>query len=338
MQKSDDSSARPPGPGTRATPRSRQVDAGHLRGFEAAARLGGFTAAADELALTQSALSRQIQTLEAQVGVPLFTREGPRVRLSPAGEQFAAVVRQALHQLDTAVEGLRASQGRPRVQITTFASLASQWLIPRLGEFQAIHPDIDIAVETFDNLSDLESGGLDIAIRRLRSDNPLTQAPGTTFLFGEEITPVCSPALAQNGRAPTRLEDLPRCVWIDDVRVHGAPPIARANMQALSWGGWYAGLGLPQPEPQRWLRFNYTYQVIQAAVAGQGVAMGQIGLIRDLLAAGTLIAPVGRRVDAGYGYYLATRAGSPQRPEVAAMLAWLQQQFTAWREIDIGGG
>ncbi len=336
MRKMDDGTQRQAAASAAPTPRSRQVDAGNLRGFEAAARLGSFTAAADALALTQSALSRQIQTLEASVGVPLFVREGPRVRLSPAGEQFAVVVRQALQQLDTAVEGLRASQGRPRVQITTFASLASQWLIPRLGEFQTAYPDIDIAVETFDNLSDLEAGGLDIAIRRLRSDNPLAHAQHTAFLFGEEITPVCSPALAQTGRVPGTLDDLPRCVWIDDVRIHSAPPIARANLQALSWGGWYAGLGLPQPEPQRWLRFNYTYQVIQAAVAGQGVAMGQIGLIRDLLAAGTLIAPVGRRVDAGYGYYLAVRSGAQQRPEVAAMLDWLQQQFAAWCGIDIG--
>jgi DNA-binding transcriptional LysR family regulator len=337
MRKMDDGTQHQAAPSAALTPRSRQVDAGNLRGFEAAARLGSFTAAADALALTQSALSRQIQTLEVSVGVPLFVREGPRVRLSPAGEQFAVVVRQALQQLDTAVEGLRASQGRPRVRITTFASLASQWLIPRLGDFQSAHPDIDIAVETFDNLSDLEAGGLDIAIRRLRDDNPLARAPHTTFLFGEQITPVCSPALAQTGRAPGALDDLPRCVWIDDVRIHSAPPIARANLQALSWGGWYAGLGLPQPEPQRWLRFNYTYQVIQAAVAGQGVAMGQIGLIRDLLAAGTLIAPVGRRVDAGYGYYLAVRSGARQRPEVAAMLDWLQQQFEAWRAIEIGG-
>jgi DNA-binding transcriptional LysR family regulator len=335
MQKTDDSSGRGTVPAAARPPRSRQLDTSHLRGFEAAARLGSFTAAADALALTQSALSRQIQTLEASVGVPLFVREGPRVRLSPAGEQFAAVVRQALHSLDTAVDGLRAGQGRPRVRLTTFASLASQWLIPRLGEFQTAHPDIDIAVETFDNLSDMDSGALDIAIRRLRNDNPLAHAKHTTFLFGEEITPVCSPALAQAGRAPRALDDLPRCVWIDDVRIHSAPPIARANMQALSWGGWYAGLGLPQPEPQRWLRFNYTYQVIQAAVAGQGVAMGQIGLIRDLLATGALIAPVGRRVDAGYGYYLAVRAGARQRPEVQAMLDWLAGQFAAWQAISI---
>lgn len=337
MQKTDGAMVRPDTLAASRAPRSRQLDAGNLRGFEAAARLGSFTAAADALALTQSALSRQIQTLESSVGVPLFVREGPRVRLSPAGEQFAAVVRQALHSLDTAVDSLRAGQGRARVRITTFASLASQWLIPRLGEFQAAYPDIDIAVETFDNLSDLENGALDIAIRRLRNDNPLAHAPHTLFLFGEEIIPVCSPALVQAGRAPGGLDDLPRCVWIDDVRIHSAPPIARANMQALSWGGWYAGLGLPQPEPQRWLRFNYTYQVIQAAVAGQGVAMGQIGLIRDLLAAGTLLAPVRQRVDAGYGYYLAVRSGAQQRPEVSAMRDWLRQQFAAWQAIEIGG-
>lgn len=316
-------------------PRSRQVDAGYLRGFEAAARLGSFTAAAEELALTQSALSRQIKALEASVGAALFAREGPRVRLSAAGEQFASVVRQSLHSLDAAVDTLRAGLARPRVQITTFASLASMWLIPRLADFQAAYPDIDIAVDAFDNVSDLETGQLDIAIRRLRGDHALASTQGTRFLFSEQITPVFSPAWLQSGRAPTGLDDLPRCVWIDDVRLETAPPIARANLQALSWAGWYAGLGQPMPEPARWLRFNYTYQVMQAAVAGQGVAMGQIGLIRDLLAAGTLIAPLPQRLDAGYGYYLAVRPSAQNRPEVQAMFGWLQQQFAAWQAIAI---
>lgn len=315
--------------------RSRQVDAGQLRGFEAAARLGSLTAAAAELALTQSALSRQVQALESSIGVALFVREGPRLRLSSAGERFAEVVRQALHNLDAAVDVLRAGQGRPRVHITTFTSLASQWLIPRLNDFQAAYPDIDIAVDAFDSVSDMEAGGLDIAIRRLRSDHPLAGAPNTHYLFGEQITPVFSPALAQTGRVPASVDDLPRCVWIDDVRAHGAPAIARANMQALSWGGWYAGIGRPMPEPQRWLRFNYTYQVIQAAVSGQGVAMGQIGLIRDLLAAGTLIAPLPQRVDAGYGYYLTTRGGATARPEVQAMLDWLRGRFADWSAIPV---
>ncbi len=316
-------------------PRSRQLDVGPLRGFEAAARLGSLTAAAAELALTQSALSRQVQALEARVGVPLFVREGPRLRLSPAGERFAEVVRAALHNLDTAVDTLRASQGRPRVQFTTFASFASQWLIPRLADFQAAYPDIDIAVDAFDTVSDLDISGLDIAIRRLRADHPLATAPGTRFLFGEQITPVFSPALRQSGRVPQRLDDLPDCVWIEDVRASSAPAIARGNMAALSWAGWYAGLGLALPQPRRWLRFNYTYQVIQAAVSGQGVAMGQIGLIRDLLAAGTLIAPLPQRVDGGFGYYLAVRQGSAARPEVRAMLDWLDEQFAAWRAIEL---
>ena len=319
------------------TPRSRQVDAGYLRGFEAAARLGSFTAAAAELALTQSALSRQIQALEASVGVALFVREGPRVRLSDAGGQLAAVVRQALHGLDAAVEAVRAVPGRRRVQITTFASLASMWLIPRLADFQAAYPDIDIAVDAFDNVSDLEAGPIDVAIRRLHSGHALASAPGTRFLFSETITPVVSPALRLPGDGPLGLDDLPRCVWVDDVRTVASPPIARSNLQALSWAGWYAGLGRPMPEPARWLRFNYTYQVMQAAVAGQGVAMGQIGLIRDLLAAGTLIAPLPQRVDAGYGYYLAVRPSAAERPEVQAMVEWLQRQFAAWMEIPDGG-
>ncbi len=316
-------------------PRSRQVDAGYLRGFEAAARLGSFTAAASELALTQSALSRQIQALESSVGVALFVREGPRVRLSPAGEQLAGVVRQALLNLDAAVEALRAVPGRPRVQITTFASLASMWLIPRLADFQAAHPEIDIAVDAFDNVSDLDASPIDVAIRRLHAGHALASSPGTQFLFAETITPVVSPALRLPVEGPLDLDDLPRCVWVDDVRTVASPPIARSNLQALSWSGWYAGLGRPMPEPARWLRFNYTYQVMQAAVAGQGVAMGQIGLIRDLLAAGTLIAPLPQRVDAGYGYYLAVRTAAAQRPEVQAMVDWLRRQFAAWLEIPV---
>ena len=311
------------------------MDAGQLRGFEATARLGSLTAAASELALTQSALSRQVQALEASVGVPLFVREGPRLRLSSAGEHFAEVVRQSLRNLDATVDVLRASQERPRVQLTTFATLASQWLIPRLSEFQDAYPDIDIAVETFDSVTDLEAGAQDIAIRRLRDNNPLTKAPGTEFLFSEEITPVHSPALAQANKAPTTVEDLPKCVWIDDVRTCEAPLIARANLQALSWSGWYTGIGLAQPEPQRWLRFNYTYQVIQATVSGQGVAMGQIGLIRDLLATGALVAPLPQRVDAGFGYYLATRSGAVARPEVQAMLDWLRGQFADGQAIAV---
>lgn len=338
MQKMDDEGGRRRAPESSHPPRSRRVDAGNLRGFEAAARLGSFTAAADALALTQSALSRQIQTLESSVGVPLFVREGPRVRLSSAGEQFAAVVRQALHDLDAAVDTLRGGLARPRVQITTFASLASLWLIPRLADFQSAHPDIDIAVEAFDSVSDLESGQQDVAIRRLRRDHALASSPGTQFLFAEQITPVFSPALRQSGVALASLADLPHCVWIDDVRIVSAPPIARSNLQALSWAGWYAAQGQTMPEPARWLRFNYTHQVMQAAVAGQGVAMGQIGLIRDLLAAGTLIAPLPQRLDAGFGYYLAVRPSTQHRPEVQAMLAWLRQQFEAWQHIDIEHG
>ena len=161
--------------------RTRPIQAGHLRAFEAVARHLNFRLAAEEMALTQSAVSRQIQALEDEVGVPLFLRHTRAVELTAAGMQLLQAVAQALPRIDTAVRQIRQSAGRRQVTVTTFASFASMWLIPRLEAFQRAFPDIDIRVDASDVSLDLELADVDVAVRYA----PAARMPtGARRLFG----------------------------------------------------------------------------------------------------------------------------------------------------------
>ncbi len=321
-----------PTPNSPSRGSSRRVGAGNLRAFEAAARLGSFTAAARELFVTQSALSRQIQALEAEVGVALFLRDGPRIRLAEAGERLAVTLRPALAALDDTVDDLRQSTRRPRVRITTFASFASLWLMPRLPLFQAAHPEVDIAVEATDRLADLDASGQDVAIRLVHPDNPLAHAPGTRVLFEERIAPVCSPRLLAELQARGGLHtpaDLRRVALIADVGSQGGSPSLVRHIDALSWPGWFVAIGHPPVKPLSWLDLNFTHQAVQAALAGMGLAMGQMTLVQHLLTDGSLVLPLGPMRDSGYFYHLAQRTGAAQRPEVMALVQWLDAELHA---------
>src|SRR3990167_1458449 len=176
--------------------RTRPVATGHWRAFLAVAKHLNFRAAADELALTQSAVSRQIQALEEEVGVPLFLRHTRAVELTSAGSQLLRAVVPSLERVDSAVRLIRRTAGRKSVAISTWASFASMWLIPRLEAFQAEYPDIDIRLDATDNPVDLDTSDVDLAIRYTRPGNVGSEA---VRLFGEQLTPVASPW--QIGRA-----------------------------------------------------------------------------------------------------------------------------------------
>ena len=176
--------------------RTRPISAGNLRAFEAVARHLNFRAAAEELALTQPAVSRQIQALEREVGVSLFLRHTRAVELTGAGSQLLLAVNQALPRVDGAVRQIRQSAGRRTVGVTTFASFASMWLIPRLEQFQREHPDIDIRIDASDSMLDLDVADVDMA---LRSGPASSVPPHAIRLFGERVTPVASPWLLKSG-------------------------------------------------------------------------------------------------------------------------------------------
>ena len=176
--------------------RTRPIGAGNLRAFAAVARHLNFRAAAEELALTQSAVSRQIQALEDEVGVALFLRHTRAVELTGAGAQLLRAVAPSLERLDTVVRQIRQAAGRKTVSISTWASFASMWLIPRLEAFQRAHPDIDIRIDASDTPVDLETADVDLALRYA----PSVSVPRLAErLFGEQLTPVASPWLLRNG-------------------------------------------------------------------------------------------------------------------------------------------
>lgn len=305
--------------------RSRPISAGQLRAFEAVARHLNFRAAADELALTQSAVSRQIQTLEGDVGVSLFLRHTRAVELTSAGAQLLRAVLPSLERIDSAVRIIRQSAGRKSVAISTWASFASMWLIPRLEIFQRENPDIDIRIDATDTPVDLETTDVDLALRY--------GAPGhvpihAQRLFGEQLTPVISPWLLKTAKPIRRPQDLAQFALVEAGDAHRSQ-----HMEWLTWQRWLDAQRLKNFSPKRWLYFNYAHQIAQAALTGQGVALARMPLVADSLASGDLVEPLPKmRIDSPLAYWLIVGPRNAARPEVSAFCAWLKVQAALTRQ------
>lgn len=309
--------------------RTRPIGAGYLRAFEAVARHLNFRAAAEEMALTQSAVSRQIQSLEEEVGVPLFLRHTRAVELTSAGAQLLLATQQALPRIDGAVRQIRQSAGRKSVALTTFASFASMWLIPRLEAFQQEHPDIDIRIDASDVAVDLDLVDIDMALRY----GPAEAMPaGAVRLFGETLMPVASPWLIKSNPAIREPADITRFTLIEAGDAH------RTHLEWLTWRRWFETNGLARSQPRRWLYFNYAYQMVQAALSGQGVVLARSPLIAESLASGDLVEVLPRqRMDSPMAYWLLVAPRSTTRPEIRAFCDWLRGQAAITRKT-IGDG
>jgi len=304
--------------------RTRPLTVGYLRAFEAVARQLNFRAAAEELALTQSAVTRQIQALEEEVGVALFLRHTRAVELTAAGAQLLQAVLPSLERMDSAVRQIRRSAGRRSVALSTWASFASMWLIPRLEAFQTAHPDIDIRIDASDARVDLETSDVDLV---LRYTQPASVPPHAVHLFDEQLTPVVSPWLLKRGRVLQRVEDLADFALIEANEAQHSQPMAW-----LTWRHWLQVHGQRRLEPRRWLYFGYAYQIAQAALAGQGVALTRMPLVADSLASGDLVEVLpGRRLDSPMSYWLIVAPHSSARPEVQAFCEWIRAQAALTR-------
>ena len=291
-----------------------------LRGFEAAARRLSFTAAAEELFVTQSALSRQIKALEEQIGVPLFVRGHRSLRLTEAGAALQPVVRDILLDLSRAVAGVRARHGVRKVNVSTTVAFASLWLIRRLPRFRDSQPDVEVFVSADNQVIDLERGEIDVAVRYA----PLDRAPaGAARLFGEHVVPVASPRLVTDAERPLRkLGDLSRHVLL-----HLEDPLGR--MPWVDWNVWLGSSGIAQMHTAGNLRFGQYDLLLQAAVNGQGVALGRRPLIDDSIARGELVAPFATRYDAPRGYFAMVAPRSAGRAEVREFIEWLRGEAAA---------
>lgn len=295
---------------------------GPLRAFEAVARLLSFRAAAEQLFLTQPAVSRQIRSLEDELGAALFVRGTRKVELTGAGASLLTVVGPFLEQLDTKVRQLRSQSRRAPVSVTTFASFASMWLLPRLAGFQRAHEDIDIRISATDTLADPDDPELDLALRYC---HPKDAPPGSTLLFGEVLTPVASPGLLARQRLKTPA-DLARHTLLEE-------DDHRPSATYLSWRHWLTQKAPPRLEPRGWIYLNFTYQQVQAALAGQGVALARVSLVQEPLQRGDLVEPFGAsgRLASPFAYWLVRWPARRERAPLAAFERWLLVEAEATR-------
>jgi LysR family transcriptional regulator, glycine cleavage system transcriptional activator len=304
--------------------RSRPISAGHLRAFEAVARHLNFRAAAEEMALTQSAVSRQIQSLEEEVGVGLFLRHTRAVELTSAGAQLLLAVQQSLPRIDGAVRQIRQSAGRKSVSLTTFASFASMWLIPRLEAFQRENPDIDIRIDATDSAVDMEMADVDLALRYGQAHS---MPAGSVRLFGERLTPVASPWLIKSSPPIRTPADIVKFTLIEAGDAH------RSHLEWLTWRRWFETTGQTRAQPRSWLYFNYAYQMVQAALTGQGLVLARSSLIAESLANGDLLEVLPEHgMDSPMSYWLLIGPRSAQRPEIKAFCEWLEAQAAITRD------
>ncbi len=293
-----------------------------LKGFEAAARHLSFTRAGAELFLTQSAISRQVQTLEAQLGVPLFQRRTRALLLTDAGQRYYQVVSAALAQLRDATARLAADQSTGALSVTTTVTFASLWLVPRLADFQRRHPDVTVHLIADNAITDLKRRHIDVAIR---FSTRVNAGAGAHRLFGERVVPVASPRLL--ARTPLeRPEDLSRFVLLHFEDAEGLAPW-------LSWNVWFEAMKIPPVKGTGALRFSHYDQMLRAAIDGQGVALGRVPLVNEQIREGALVTPLKARrytasaADRAYWVMAAPAAG--KKREVEVFVAWLREQAGA---------
>ncbi|HXZ91707.1 MAG TPA: transcriptional regulator GcvA [Burkholderiales bacterium] len=300
------------------TPRLPSLDL--LKGFEAAARLLSFTRAGEELHLTQSAVSRQIKDLEEQLGVALFERRHRALALTEAGRALFPAAAQVLQAMRAATDRLRALSARRALAVTTTHSFAALWLIPRLARFTRAHPGVDVRIAADTRVQDLEREGLDIAIRHGAAS---LAGPNALRLFGERVFPVCSPKLLADPKRPLHQPaDLRHHVLLQYDDPDGRHPW-------LHWKTWLEVERLTDLRPAGSLLFSGYEQIIPAAIAGNGVALGRSPLVREALASGELVAPFKRSADPARAYFAIVSKNSAVRPEVAEFLAWLRAEAAA---------
>src|SRR5256886_15627592 len=288
-----------------------------LQGFEAAARHLSFTKAGAELFLTQSAVSRQIKELEDQLGVPLFHRRHRALALTDAGQQFYAAAAQVLTTMRPAPSRLKAQSGRRPLSVTTTNSFAALWLIPRLAGFTRTHPGVDVRIMAETRVQDLERDGLDLAIRH---GPPSLAGPNAVRLFGERVFPVCSPKLLRDPKRPLKQPaDLKEHCLLQYDDPDGRHPW-------LHWNTWLEVAGLTDFRPPATLSFSGYEQIIPAAIAGHGVALGRSPLVKDLLLSRELVAPFKSSADPARAYFAVAAQDAAGRPEVAAFIEWLKAE------------
>ncbi|MES2948609.1 MAG: LysR substrate-binding domain-containing protein [Pseudomonadota bacterium] len=287
-----------------------------IRGFVAVGRRMSITLAAQDLCLTQSAVSRQILALEEQLGVPLLVRGYRAIAFTAEGDRLFRSADSAVQQLQDVMGELHATDAKQPVVLSASIGVTGLWLLPRLSRLQKLHPGVDLRVSANNKVADLRHDGIDLAIRYT---TPSLAPVGATRLFGHAIGPVAHPSLGLKSLRNAKALAKVALLELDDPQHHW-----------LQWGDWLAAMGWADVKHQSVLHFNQYDQVIQAALAGQGVALGRLELIQPLLDSGRLVllAPPFGRSENEHAYWL-IRAKEGAREDVRRVAAWIEAEAQA---------
>ena len=287
-----------------------------LRVFESAARQLSFTAAAAELGSSQPAISQQIKRLEQQLAVRLFDRVYRGIVLTDAGTLLLRYVQDGLHSLDAGLQAVTAEQQHEVLQVATDFAFAAYWLMPRLQRFHQLHPEVDVSLITSERDLGALSSEIDVAISF--GDGRFKHAEAQ-LLFAEEVFAVCSPSLLKDRPLPLPVEAL-----VDMPLLHLRP---ESRSRWFDWNGLFQAYGIAEAPSPGSLRFdNYTL-LIQAAIAGQGVAIGWQHLVDELLAQKLLCRVCAEVAHSAYGYYLVLPERKRRQRLTQAFVDWLQAEL-----------
>lgn len=280
-----------------------------LRAFEAAARHLSFTLAASELNVTQTAISHQIKRLEDEIGLKLFVRKNRTLALTPAARDYLPGVRTAFQDLRFATERLMRRDDDHVLAVSTLASLAAKWLLPRLAGFQREHPEIDVRLSTSTALVDFVRDDVDAAIRFGRGPFPGLRAD---WLMTGELMPVCSPALASGDKPLRQPQDLVRHVLL------------HSDGFQDDWRLWLTAAGVQVDlSKNHALTLDLAFMTIQAAIDGLGVAISRRSFVENDIAAGRLIVPFDIVLPSDAGFYFVCPEANAAKPKIAAFRSWL---------------
>lgn len=280
-----------------------------LRALEAIDRLGTATAAAAELSLTQSAVSRQLQVLEDQLGAPLFIREKRSIRMTQAGTRYAEEVRRALDQIARAAMQLHARPGAGGLSLAILPSFGMRWLVPRLAQFALLHPDVTVNLSTRLSHTDFATDPFDAAIRFGTGQWPGTQS---LLLREERVLPVCAPSLLTQGPA-ARAEDI------------AAMQLLHIETRPEAWPDWLAQQGAKMPKGPGIL-FDQFSTITQAAIHGMGVALLPDFIAEQELASGRLVRAFGSPTRSLGAYYLVWPTSKSFDPALNVFRDWIATQ------------
>jgi len=291
--------------------RAKLPPANSLVVFEAAARLLNFTRAAQELSVTQAAVSRQIQILEDHLGTTLFQRIPRALKLTPPGLHLYKSVTMSLEHIANTVADIKRVGPRADVTVATSVTFASYWLMAHIHKFRAVNPDLELKVVASAPVSNLSAAGIDLAVRYGSGRWPGVEA---IHLLDNEIFPVCAPSYLEGRKPLRRPRDL-----LDEVLLH----LVEYDRNWVTWEAWLRHFGAPWKPGKKGLEFDNYLVLIQAAIDGQGIALGGQRLAEDFISRGALVRPIGATLRSTRGFYLLVPLDAPLSKPARLFRDWI---------------